>query len=215
MTSYLRPDEQVTESEIRNTKRRNQDVSSVANALPIAGAGLAKTAISKVMPFINQYIPKELALKGINKVMPSMGKFLQAGIKNGLSLESGLNYLKDEFSREQSAKESKNIIEQESPELHQFISEEIKKGRKPIEAGAIAQNDKRFKDVINKLSKNHKTNWSSILESIYGSGEMAQPQSQQLGNAEQLQQQSQQGQQQQQGQMNQGIQAALDKIMKM
>ncbi len=211
----LRPDEQVTESEIRKSKTRNEQLKSGAStAASLSVGGLGYKAASKILPFLNEYIPEDLAMKGINKVMPSVGKFLKSGLGQGLSLKSGLDFLKNEFSKTEQnepAKESKNIIEKESPELHQFISEEIKKGRKPIEAGAIAQNDKRFKDVINKLSRAHKTNWSSILESIYGSGDMTQPQQQ----MQQSNTQPQQQQGQQQGQLNPQIQAALQKIMQM
>ena len=78
---------------------------------------------------------------------------------------------KSEEGQQEPAKQNKNIIEQESPELHSFVDQEIRKGRKPIEAAALAQKDKRFSNVIKKLMKTHKTSWSNIIESIFGSGE--------------------------------------------
>src|SRR6185312_10659550 len=93
--------------------------------------------------------------------------------------------------KQEPPKESRNIIQQYSPELHQFIDQEVRKGHKPIEAGAIAQADKRFKDIISKLTKDHQTPWSNILESVYGGGEQALPPQ----NPQQPQQQSGQGQQ--------------------
>lgn len=91
------------------------------------------------------------------------------------------------------SKEGRNIIQQYSPELHQFIEEQVKNGRNPIEAGAIAQNDKRFSSIINKLSKDHKTPWSNILQTVYGQGELQSLQPEQ-NQQQQLQQKPGQGQ---------------------
>ncbi len=88
-------------------------------------------------------------------------------------------------------KENRNIIEQYSPELHQFIDQEVKNGRDLLQAGALAQNDKRFSKIIDKLSKDHKTPWSNILQAVYGGAQQSQPQVQ----PQQSQQQSGQGQQ--------------------
>lgn len=71
-----------------------------------------------------------------------------------------------------------NIIEQVSPELHDFIKYQILQGRSPIEAGAIAQNDKRFTPIISKLQKLAKANWSDILQTIYGNLQGQQQQTQ-------------------------------------
>jgi hypothetical protein len=93
-------------------------------------------------------------------------------MKSGLSLTSGLDYLRQNSEpkeeKQENAEESRNIIEQYSPELNQFIQEQIGKGLDPLQAGAIAQNDKRFSSVIQKLMKDHKTPWSNIIESIFG-----------------------------------------------
>ena len=189
MTNYLRPDELATETSIKNSKRRNSDIESgLKTASSFAGASLTSQAASKILPFLSQYIPEDIAMKGINKVAPAIGKFLKSGIDQGLSLRSGLDYLKDEFGGQQQSKENKNIIQQYSPELHQFLDQEIKKGRSPTEAGAIAQSNKKFSDVIKKLSKDHKTDWSSIIQSVFGNGQTAQP------NQQQPEQSQQQGQ---------------------
>jgi predicted CopG family antitoxin len=185
MTSYSRPDELAAESEIKRAKTRTSEARQVLETAASFGtAGLAAKSASKILPFLSQYVPEELAYKGINKVMPGLGDFLKKGTAQGLSLKSGLEFLKNEFGsskKAEPAKQNKNIIEQESPELFQFMTEEIKKGRKPIEAGALAQSDKRFSEVIKKLMKSHKTPWSKIIESLFGTGETAQQQqSQQL-----------------------------------
>jgi hypothetical protein len=152
-------------------------------------------------------------MKGINKVSPALGQFLRKGQKNGLNIKEGFEFLKKQMTpKEESAQDNRNIIEQESPELHQFIDQEVRKGRKPIEAGAIAQSDKRFMDIIKKLVKTHKTPWSNILESIYGGQGMAQPQQAQQ---QQMQQPQAPQQGQQQGMSDADLLAAIERTLKL
>lgn len=192
----LRSDEAANQAEVERDKKFRGSVGrGAASAASIAAGTAAGTMASRIMPFLNQYIPAGFAMKGINKVSPKLGSFLQKGHEMGLDVEDGLNFIKEKIGGEnkEPAKQQRNIIEQESPELHTFIDQEIRKGRKPIEAAALAQNDKRFGSIIQKLMKTHKTPWSSIIESIYGNGDMAQP-SQQQAQPQGQQQQTQQGQ---------------------
>jgi hypothetical protein len=178
----LRSDEEANQAEVeRDRKLRGNIGKGISAASSLATAAIASPLASKVMPFLNQYIPPALAMKGIEKVSPKLGSFLKKGQKMGLDVQEGLDFIKDKFDGEkkESPKENRNIIQQYSPELHQFIDQQVKSGRSAIEAGAIAQADKRFSGIINKLSKDHKTPWSNILESVYGKGDMAQPNQQQ------------------------------------
>jgi hypothetical protein len=214
----LRSDEQANEAEFeRDKKFRGNLGKGVAAAASLGTAAVAGPLAARIMPFLNQYIPPALAMKGIEKVSPRLGTFLRKGQEMGLDVEDGLNFLKDKLSKSaEPAKEKRNIIEQYSPELHKFISEEVSKGRAPIEAAAIAQHDKRFSSIINKLSKDHKTPWSSIIDSIYGTGQYGgavnppsqnQPQQPMQQVAQQPPQQGQQG-----GQGQAALLAILQKI---
>jgi len=195
MSAYLRPDEKSANAQVRRAETAQNALNSGVSA--IAGA----YGLSQVMPFLSEYVPENLAFKGISKVFPPLGKFLKQGMEEGLTLKSGLDYVRGEASKEQ-AKESKNIIEQYSPELHQFIQEQIKKGISPLQAGAIAQagiKGKNFESAIKKMVKDHKTDFSTILQTIYGQGQQAQQQApqqqQQAPIQQQVQGQPQQGQQ--------------------
>jgi hypothetical protein len=149
-----------------------------------------------------------MAIKGISKLSPQLGDFLKRGESMGLNVEEGLGFLRGKVNASATAQQQKNIVEIESPELHQFIDQEIKKGRSPVQAGAIAQQDAgKYKKVIDKLVKDHKAPWSSILESVYGQGmaqqahqDQDQMQQQQPPSQQQAQMQLQQGQQSGQGQ---------------
>lgn len=167
----MRPDEEANRAEIqRDKKTRSNIAKGVGTAATLAVGG----ASARVLPFLSRFIPTDLAMKGLSKVAPKLSDFLKRGQSMGLNVEEGIQYIRDSMEpKKEPPKEDRNIIEQYSPELHQFIDQQIRGGRKPIEAAAIAQNDKRFSSVINKLSKDHNTPWSSIIDSVYGMGERA------------------------------------------
>lgn len=171
-------------------------VTALKTAASTIGGGIA---VNKVLPFLNQYLPENLAIKGLTKVDPRFGKFIKRAMDNGYGYEELRNFIgeKTEEGQSKPSKETRNIIEQYSPELHQFIDQEIKKGRNVLQAGALAQNDKRFSKIIQKLSKDHKTPWSNILQSVYGEAQQGQQQAQP---------------QQQTGQGQQALASILDRI---
>ena len=217
--TFSRPDEIATESQIRKNLQEEQRFRNVGKTAVGLATGASLTGIgAKIAPFLNKYIPSDLAVKGISKISPQLGNILKKGQSMGLDIEEGLNFVKDQFlgsKKQEPAKQNLNIIEQESPELFKFIDQEIRNGRKPIEAAALAQNDKRFMNIIKKLMKTHNASWSSIIESIFGSGEQALPNTQQNPvNAQQptsnVQQQAPNTQQPGQGQA--ALMAILQKI---
>ncbi len=185
------------ESEIRKSMGRTNELRSGLETVSSLGTtALAGKAASKILPFLSQYIPEDLAFKGINKVMPKLGKFLQNGMKQGLSLKSGLDFLGQEMKgqeEKEQAKDNRNVIQQYSDQLFQFLEQQINQGRSPIEAGALAQLDAKFKKPISQMEKDHKTNWSNILQSVFGGqqqtskaalqGQPQQMQGQQSGGA--------------------------------
>ncbi len=167
MTSVLRPDEMERESEIRKSQGRTNDIrSGLQTAASLGTIGVAPKVAEKILPFLSQYIPKDLAFKGINKVMPALGSFLKNGMQQGLTLESGLAFIKDSFNEEKEEKEDQNIIQQYSPELFSFLDQEVRKGHPLAKASSEAQ--KKYKNVIQRMEKDHKTSFVDILEQIFG-----------------------------------------------
>lgn len=216
MNSNLRPDEGVTQGNIQRSRERSRELQSgLKNVATLGGAGIAAGGLAKIAPFLSEYISEDMALKGISKVMPTVGKFLKSGITQGLTLGSGLEFLKENISKP--APSQKNIIQKYSPELFQEISDLIQKGNAPIQAGANAH--KKHKKVIQQIEKDYQTDWLELVESIFGKGDIAQQgmQGQQQQAAPQAQQQMGQPQQQMQGgsgnarllQMLQGINQRL------
>jgi len=157
------------ETPLRIAKGIASTAGSIAGGTVLAGVG------GKVLPLLSKYIPTEMAIKGLSKIDPRLGKFIGKAMEEGYDFDEIRNFIGEKFEESKPSKSvsEKNIVEQYSPELHQFMDQEIKSGRRPIEAGALAENDKRFGKIIQKMVKDHKTPWSGILQSIYGSGEMA------------------------------------------
>lgn len=212
MTNYLRSDENASLSEIERAQSRDKTFKkAIKTGATLGTAAIGGGISAKILPLLNSYVPEDLALKGITKLFPELGKNLKKGSSLGLNLRDGLNFIKDQISpkedsNQEKTKDNRNIIEQYSPDLHQAISQEIKKGRSPIEATNIAAfQDKKFDSIIKKIIKDHKVPFSSLIQSIYGNGEMGQP----------SQQMNPQDQGQQQGQVGQGQQALMSILQKL
>lgn len=180
--------------------------------LGIAGLSGGSQLASKVMSLINKHVPEDLAIKGLNKLDPRFGKFIQTALENGGSWEEAREFIGEkaqEGAEQENVKEQDNLIKKYSPELHQFIEGEIQKGRSPLEAGALAQLKPEFKRHIEKLSKDHKAPFSALLKTVYGEGGKAEAVKQYNAQKQQKQSMMQQeeerfNQQYGQGQQQQG-----------
>jgi hypothetical protein len=190
---------------------------ALTGATAYAGGKLAGLSFEKIAPFLSKYIPQDLAIKGLNKIDPRFGKFFSKAMSAGKSFDEAKDFISGKMDEEtekevkgesQAPKENRNIIQKYSPELHEFLSQKIKAGMKP---GTIAlsllkgKGNEKFKDVIGKIVKDYKTDWISLVESLYGGGNSEQPQSQ---AALQPQQPQMQGQPQQSAQQQPGQQQA-------
>ncbi len=198
----MRPEEQAAASEIYSASKRDQMLKKGAKA--VVGAGTAALT-AKVVPFLSQYITPDIAIKGISKVSPQLGGFLRRGMEKGLDVKEDLNFIKNTISNSQEKpKQNKSVIQQYSDELDTFIKNHIQQGRQPLEAGALAQLDPKFKKVIAQMEKDHKAPFSAILESTYGSAQQPQQSTPQA-----------QPNQAQGGNTDQALMAALEKILQM
>ncbi len=165
----MRPDEMANAAEIERDERFRSNLKrGVGTAASIAGG----SAAARIMPLLSEYVPVDLAIKGLSKVSPKVADFLKRGQSAGLDVKEGMNYVKEMMKpgedQKSAAQNKKNLIEMHSPELHQFIEQEMKKGQTHLQAGARATLKKEFGDVIEKLKKEHKTSWEQILEAVYG-----------------------------------------------
>lgn len=190
------------------------------NAASIAGTAASAyyggTAATKVLSLVNKYVPQDLAIKGLSKIDPRYGKFIQKALSSGGSFDEVRDFItkKAEEGLQQSAppKNDKNIVEQYDPELHTYLKDKLKSGLTLLEAGEKAKGHGRFRKAIEKLTKDHKTPWSTILESVYGhlvgKGGSSQQPPQQPNQTQPQQSQPQQVQEQ----INPAFLSILDKL---
>ncbi len=184
MTNYLRPDELASESEIRKAKTRTGDVRSILETASSFGtAGIGAKAASKILPLINQYIPEDLALKGINKIMPNVGNFLKQGMKQGLSLKSGLDFLKQNLQPQQQDQPQEDPIikqakdfETSYPDIIKALMAKINEGQPPEAAAAILKNSAPFSQKIKKIEKDTGKNFIDFILEMMGGNTSSQMQ---------------------------------------
>lgn len=171
--------------------------------------GIGTKIGERVKTFLNDYIPQDLAIKGLSKIDPRLGKFVKKAMDEGYDFDELKNFIKEKTEEKQPLpKENRNIIEQYSPELHQFIHEQVQRGRSALQAGAAAQGMSKFSEIIKKLTKDHKLPWSNILESVYGDALAPQ------GSQASSQQQTNSFPQEKAGPGNQALMEILQKIQK-
>lgn len=205
MQPWQQANEEIVEQGNRASNlAKNAAYTGLSVASAFAGGGIA----SRVLPFLNKYIPENLARKGLEKASPALGRFVDTALGNGKSIDEVKDFIKQKIESsepeeaKQPAKSKRNIIEQYDPELHTYIESQVKKGKNPLVAAAQAMTHGRFAKTIKKIMKDHREGWSDIVASIYGTGETSQGQPQQ---AQPQQMQPQPGQQmQQQGGQSQG-----------
>lgn len=171
----MNPSEKAAEEMRRQSQGPERFAKSAIGIGAAAGAAPFASLLARAAPLLSQYIPENLAIKGLSKISPKFGQFIENVMGKGYDFNEVRDFLgeqvKESQAQSQPAKTDKNIIEQYSPELHDFINQQIQSGRSPLEAGWFAEQDKKFKSAIEKLKKDHKSPWSAILETVYGRGE--------------------------------------------
>lgn len=92
----LQPYQRASQEIQRQSSTGLNAVGQVASTA-IGGAGLAGggAILSKIIPFLSKHIPTALAIKGIQRVAPKIGKFLQASMNQGHPIEEVFTFLKD------------------------------------------------------------------------------------------------------------------------
>lgn len=195
------PYQQASDQIIKQTEAPKRLIKTAGT---IAGSAL----IARALPLLSPFVPLNLMTKGLSKIDPRLGKFFTAAEKAGFGLEEAREFMKEKIQpQEKGAQDNRNIIQKYSDQLHEFLKNHIQQGRDPLEAGALAQLDPKFKNIISKIEKDNKAPFSAILQSSYGSSQQSQQPQQQA--------QPQQSQQPPQGNNDQDILAALQKILQM
>lgn len=182
----MRPDEAYLEG-IRKQQQEDSSPGVVSSLTSLAKGAVGSFAglgtVAALSPWLNEYLPIDLAIKGISHVSPKLGSFLKKGQKFGLDVKEGIDFIRNKVGEDKS-----NFVQREHPDLHQFMQQEMTSGRTPEEAAGLAYLQKR--DQIDSLIKKFNKPWMTIVEEVYGKGRGSstdKPQTNQ-GTAQQSQQ---------------------------
>lgn len=160
-------------------------IKALTTTASLAAAGIGSGIVAKrVLPFLSKFIPEEITKKGLSKIDPRFTSFINKSMEMGVPLNEIKDFIQGKITgSEQKISESEeneesqykpikniNTIKRYNDKLYSFIENEIKKGRSPLEAGALARMQEHFKKSIAMIEKNVGANWSDILISVFGNG---------------------------------------------
>ncbi len=164
----------------------------LAAAVGTAGSIASRSIISSITPMLSKFVPESFAKKALNKIDPRFGEFFNKAEKEGFDFDEVKEFLQSKVEKTEepkNAKENRSIIEQYDPELHTYIKMKLGQGMNLMEAGKKSLGHSRFKSVIEKMTKDHKTSWDAILKNVFGHSEKGQGEKQQLNPINEQQQQ--------------------------
>lgn len=168
-----------------NIVKHGASIASSALSGAVTGAAVAGGAslFGKIMPLLSKYVPQEMAIKGISKINPTIGKAIQTALDQGYEMPEIEEFFasKNEVPKENSNKKSPtnaNILGQFSPDLQAFIEQEIQSGKAPDHAAASAMPRAEFSDIIHKIEKQEKKKFTALVRELYEAKAVQQPERQ-------------------------------------
>lgn len=206
----MRPDEKSAEARISRAKNFESAVKNTA--FGFGSAALGANLTSKLLPLLNEFIPTDLAVKGISKISPKIGEFIRKGQSMGLDVKEGLNFLKSKMQPEEKSEKKSplDFLSGYSPELARFIKDHVDNGRTPQEAAAIARLPGKFDKDVKSIEKDTKENFVDLIARLFGHPVQKQQDSGQ--QAAQNQQGNPQGLDPQLMQLMQGIRSSIQNL---
>lgn len=122
--------------------------------------------IDKILPLLSRYIPLNIAAKGLEKVDGRFGRFLQSSLAAGYTLDSAIDYLRDQFTS------PSNLAEENR------LSTGMQQGTlRPDERAAFSeqQREKQPMNVISNLAKLGGTGAAGLISQVMPSQDSQQP----------------------------------------
>jgi hypothetical protein len=217
----LRPDEAAAEEDIERSQSTNKLLKKGANLAIGAGtAALGIGAASKILPFLNEYVPVDLAIKGISKFNPELGKKLRKGQSLGLNLKEGFNFIRDQLTPKEEEPQEHPLVKQAKdfetnyPDIASAISNLLNQGQSPEAAAAILKKSTPFGSKIKKLEKELGKDFIDFVVELFGAQGQTMQQTQQPQQPQQMQPQQpqQQGIDPQLMQIMQGIRTGIQNL---
>jgi len=181
----MQPYQAATE-EIRRQSQAPTKALKTAGA--IAGSLAGGSAIAgRILPLISKFVPGEIMRKGLSKIDPRIGKFIDGALNNGYSIDDVRSFMGEKFSpkSEETPQESTQPQNNQAtlqdfdnnyPMLSKALQATIQAGKTPQEAAIIlkkstalgrqvkdleSQIGKRFEDYVIELMGNNQQEMNS------------------------------------------------------
>ena len=138
------------------------------------GAAAGGSVVKRIMPFLNKFIPQEMAIKGLSKISPQLGSFINHSLNQGHSQEDVFSFVKDKIAPEEAKSEpakSNNqaspfdFLAKYSPKLAEFFRRQLQNGERPGIARLLAQQD--FPSEIAQIEKENKRPFKEIINELF------------------------------------------------
>lgn len=204
---------------LRKSEALPADIAKGAIGLATSGA-----LANKILPLLSSHIPTNIMQKGLSKINPKLGAFIEQADEMGFGIDEVRDFLKNKVlppeppKKEQQQTQQTNPLqdfETNYPELARGLMATIQQGQPPQAAAAVIKNSSALRKQVDQLEKDTGKNFVDYILELFGPQQTSQGQVQQPSQQPQQIQQAQ-GQQGQQGSgMDQQLMAALDKILKM
>lgn len=168
----MQPYQEASEELLRRGERPGQLAKKAGNlglgaAATYGGAALA----GRVLPFLNKFIPNDLAIKGLRKVDPRLGKFIDTALKNGGTFDEAKEFIRNKIEEDDVVQDAKNdnVIWKFSKKLAKFIDDAVGVGHTIDEVEGMARAPgNKFKKDIENIEKSMGLPFKDIIRLIHG-----------------------------------------------
>jgi len=180
----MQPYQEATEETIKRGERPGVVATQAAKVgLGAAASYTGLPMAARVLPFLNKYIPAGLAVKGLSKVDPRLGNFVETALKNGGTIEEAKEFIKEKIDQDPAIQDVKkdNPIFKFSKKLGKLIDDAIGTGHTIDEVEGMARSPgNKFKKDIDQIEKSFGMTFKDLLRSIYGGEKEKKPEKKQL-----------------------------------
>lgn len=206
-------------------KQSELPVDILKGAASLAGSG---AIANKILPLLNQHVPVNLMQKGLSKINPKLGSFMEQAQDMGFGVDEIREFLQKKVQppeppKREEEKEHPNItqaknLETQYPHVIKALMGIIQQGQTPQAAAAILKTHSQFGKDVKKIEKETGKNFVDLILELLGPQNPLQQQGQQQPDAqmvapEQMQQTGSQPQQPYQQQPQGGVDPQLMQLL--
>ena len=101
----MQPYQKATEEIKRHSSLPEKAIKTgIGTALSVAGGS---AILSRLAPFLNKFVPADIAIKGISKLSSTLGSFIKEAQKKGYPEEEIISFVQEKSEQEKASEEAK------------------------------------------------------------------------------------------------------------